>query len=154
MSYADTVRSVLSRFGLEDRLMEFEVSTATVEQAAEAIGCPSGSIAKTLSFMAGERPVLVVAAGDRRVDNRKFKDTFQQKAKMMTAEELERCTGLQFGGVCPFGLPGGVELYLDESLRSWDTVYPAAGTANSAVRLTLEELERVTAPRGWVDLCK
>ncbi len=153
-AYIDTVRAVLAGFGLADRVMTFDCSTATVELAAAAIGCAPGSIAKTLSFMAGERPVFVVAAGDRRVDNRKFKDTFQAKAKMMSAEELERLTGLRFGGVCPFGLPDTVEIYLDGSLRAWETVYPAAGSENSAVRLSLSELEKAVPSRGWVDVCK
>ena len=154
MSAIERVREALRPFGLEERVIEFAVSTATVELAAAALGCEPGRIAKTLSFMAGERPVLVVAAGDRRVDNRKFKDRFAAKAKMMTADELFALTGLRFGGVCPFGLPDTVELYLDESLKAWDPVYPAAGTENSAVRLSLAELEQTAAPRGWVDVCK
>lgn len=154
MSAIERVREVLRPFGLEERVIEFEVSTATVELAAEALGCEPGRIAKTLSFMTGERPVLVVAAGDCRVDNRKFKDRFAAKAKMMTAGELFGLTGLRFGGVCPFGLPDTVELYLDESLKAWDPVYPAAGTENSAVRLSLAELEQTARPRGWVDVCR
>ncbi|MBR6028819.1 MAG: YbaK/EbsC family protein [Clostridia bacterium] len=154
MSPIERVRESLRGYGAEDRLMEFDVSTATVELAAEAVGCEPGRIAKTLSFMAGAEPVFVVAAGDRRIDNRKFKDRFAAKAKMMTAEELDRLTGLHFGGVCPFGLPDTVHLYLDESLRDWDVIYPAGGTESSAVRVTPEELERFTGARGWVDVCK
>ncbi len=154
MASTARVREYLRRFGAEDRVIEFEVSSATVSLAAEALGCEEGRIAKTLSFMAGEQPVLIVAAGDRRVDNGKFKRTFGAKGRMMTAEQLEAFTGLHFGGVCPFDIPADVGVYLDESLRKWDVVYPAAGTENSAVRLTVEELERYCLARGWVDVCK
>lgn len=148
------VRDWLARFQAEDRVIEFTVSSATVALAAQALGCEEGRIAKTLSFMAGDQPLFVVAAGDRRVDNRKFKDRFHAKAKMMTAEQLESLTGLHFGGVCPFGIPDTVQIWLDESLRAWDVVYPAAGTESSAVRLTLPELERFSGALGWVDVCK
>lgn len=148
------VREALSAFGAEDRVIEFEVSSATVALAAQALGCEEGRIAKTLSFMAGDEPVFVVAAGDRRIDNRKYKERFGAKAKMMTAEQLEGFTGLHFGGVCPFGLPDTVPVYLDESLRAWDIVYPAAGTERSAVRVTPEELETFSRARGWVDVTK
>ncbi len=154
MSGADRVRAYLAQFELQDRVIEFDVSSATVELAANALGCEPGRIAKTLSFMAGDRPLFIVAAGDRRVDNAKFKARFEAKAKMMTAEQLSSLTGLHFGGVCPFALPETVPVYLDESLRAWDTVYPAAGTENSAVRLTLSELELSAHPVGWVDVCK
>lgn len=154
MSPIEHVREVLRPFGADSRILEFDVSSATVELAAKALSCEPGRIAKTLSFMAGDEPVLIVAAGDQRIDNRKFKQRFHVKAKMMTAEELERLTGLHFGGVCPFGLPDTVSLYLDESLRAWDTVYPACGTDNSAIRVTLEELERFSGARGWVDVTK
>ncbi len=154
MSDTSSVRQWLAQFGAEDRVIEFTVSSATVALAAEALGCEPGRIAKTLSFMVGEQPVFVVAAGDRRIDNGKFKQRFAAKAKMMSAEELERFTGLHFGGVCPFALPACVQVYLDESLRAWDTVYPAAGTENSAVRVRQEELERFIRSSGWVDVCK
>ena len=111
-------------------------------------------IAKTLSFMAGEKPLLIVMAGDTRIDNHKYKERFGCKAKMMTAEELARFTDLQFGGVCPFGIPETVEIWLDESLRRFDTVYPACGTSNSAIEVTPAELERFSAARGWVDVGK
>ena len=149
------VREYLTQFGAQDRILEFDVSSATVELAAQALHCEPCRIAKTLSFMAGEQPVLIVAAGDCRIDNRRYKDCFGVKAKMMTAEELERFTGLQFGGVCPFGIPEGVDIYLDESLRRFDVVFPAAGTAASAVRLTVPELERAVQNfAGWVDIAK
>ena len=153
---ADTqhVREALRAFGAEDRVIEFSVSSATVALAAQALGCEEGRIAKTLSFMAEDRPIFVVAAGDQRIDNRKYRDCFGTKAKMMTAEQLESLTGLHFGGVCPFGIPEAVSIYLDESLRQWDIVYPAAGTESSAVRVTPEELERFSGAKGWVDVTK
>lgn len=154
MSPIEHVREALRPFGADGRILEFDVSSATVELAAKALSCEPGRIAKTLSFMAGDEPVLIVAAGDQRIDNRKFKQRFHVKAKMMTAEELESLTGLHFGGVCPFGLPDTVSLYLDESLRAWDAVYPACGTDNSAIRVTLEELERFSGAKGWVDVTK
>ena len=154
MDTTQRVRDYLAQFQADDRVIEFSVSSATVALAARALGCEEGRIAKTLSFMAGDQPIFVVAAGDQRVDNRKFKDCFHAKAKMMTAEQLETLTGLHFGGVCPFGIPGTVQIWLDNSLRAWDVVYPAAGTESSAVRLTLPELERYSGALGWVDVCK
>ncbi len=134
--------------------MEFEVSSATVALAADALGAEPCRIAKTLSFMAGETPLLIVMAGDTRVDNAKYKQRFGAKAKMMTAEQLDALTGLHFGGVCPFGIPDTVQIWLDESLRRFETVYPAAGSDNSAVEVNLEELERFSGARGWVDVAK
>ena len=148
------VRAYLTQFGAQDRILEFDVSSATVELAAQALHCEPCRIAKTLSFMVGEQPVLIVAAGDCRIDNRRYKDTFGVKAKMMTAEELERFTGLHFGGVCPFGIPAGVDVYLDESLKRFDTVYPACGSSNSAIEVTLPELERFSGFKGWVHVGK
>lgn len=150
----DHVRTCLTPFGVADRIQELPVSTATVALAAEALGCETGRIAKTLSFMANGIPVFLVASGDCRIDNRKYKQRFGCKAKMMTAEELESLTGLHFGGVCPFGLPDAAEVYLDESLKAYGYVYPACGTANSAIRLTLDELEKCSCARGWVDVGK
>lgn len=154
MTSIEHVREYLKQFGAEERVLEFDVSSATVELAAQALGCESGRIAKTLSFMAGEQPVFIVAAGDCRIDNRKYKQQFGCKARMMTAEELESLTGLHFGGVCPFGLPEAVAVYLDVSLRAYDHVYPACGSSNSAIRVTCEELERFSRCRGWVDVGK
>ena len=148
------VREYLTQFGAQDRILEFDVSSATVELAAQALHCEPCRIAKTLSFMAGDQPVLIVAAGVCRIDNRRYKDCFGTKAKMMTAEELERFTGLQFGGVCPFGIPAGVDVYLDESLKRFDTVYPACGSSNSAIEVTLPELERFSGFKGWVNVGK
>lgn len=150
----EEVRQYLAQFGAQARVMEFPVSSATVELAAQALHCEPCRIAKTLSFMAGERALLIVMAGDARVDNGKFKAQFGCKAKMMTAEELERLTGLHFGGVCPFGVPDNVEIWLDESLRRFDVVYPACGSSNSAIPLTPEELARFSRARGWVSLAK
>ena len=148
------VRDYLKQFGADSRVMEFEVSSATVELAAQALNCEPCRIAKTLSFMVGEQPILVVAAGDCRIDNRKFKEAFAAMAKMMTAEELDRFTGLQFGGVCPFGIPENVTIYLDESLRRFETVYPACGSSNSAIELTLPELEQFSHAKAWVNVGK
>ena len=154
MSSTQHVRKYLRAFGAEDRVQEFDVSSATVELAARALGCEPGRIAKTLSFMAGDQPVFIVAAGDIRIDNRKFKDFFGVKAKMMTAEQLGTLSGLHFGGVCPFGLPEIIQVYLDESLKAYDIVYPAAGTENSAVRVTPEELFVFSHAIGWIDVGK
>lgn len=148
------VKTYLKQFGAEERVMEFDVSSATVELAAAAIGCEGARIAKTLSYMVKEQPVLIVAAGDSRIDNRRFKDQFACKAKMMTAEEIDLHTGLHFGGVCPFGIPEQVDIYLDESLRRFETVYPACGSSNSAIEVTLPELERFSGAKGWIHVTK
>ena len=150
----EKVRAYLEERQLAGRIQEFDVSSATVELAAQALGCPPAHIAKTLSFMADGQPLLIVAAGDARVDNAKYKAQFHQKAKMMSAEELERFTGLHFGGVCPFAMPAPVQVWLDVSLRRFAEVYPACGSANSAVRLSIPELEELSKPMGWVDVCK
>ena len=134
--------------------MEFPVSSATVELAAQALNCEGARIAKTLSFMAGDIPLLIVMAGDMRVDNPKFKKQFGVKARMMTAEQLESLTGLHFGGVCPFGIPQNVEIWLDTSLKRFETVYPACGSSNSAIEVTPEELERFSGAKGWIDIGK
>lgn len=150
----EAVRAYLKQFGAEDRVREFDVSSATVALAAQALGCEPGRIAKTLSFMVGDRPILIVAAGDCRIDNHKYKQCFGVKAKMMTAEEIDRFTGLHFGGVCPFGIPDRVDIYLDESLKAYDIVYPAAGSDNSAVKVTPAELERFSRAKAWIDVGK
>ena len=136
-----------------DRLREFEVASATVELAAAALGCEGARIAKTLSFKLSDGVVLIVAAGDAKVDNHKFKEKFHQKAKMLTAEEAVELVGHAVGGVCPFGVNDGVRVYLDESLRRFDIVYPACGSSNSAVKLTPEELCAASGGE-WADLCK
>lgn len=148
------VREYLAAYGAADRITEFDVSSATVELAAKALGCAESRIAKTLSFMLGDRVVLVVAAGDVKVDNRKYKDFFGGKAKMLAREDAERLTGHAVGGVCPFAVNDGVEVWLDESLKRFDTVFPACGSASSAIELTLDELEKFSRAKGWTDVCK
>ena len=150
----DQIKAYLTECGLGDRVREFDVSSATVELAAQALGCEPCRIAKTMSFLVNEQPVLVVLAGDARVDNAKFKAIFHQKAKMLSHEQVSELTGFPVGGVCPFLAPENARVYLDESLKRFDIVYPAAGTRNSAVRLTVEELERAAHPAGWVDVGK
>lgn len=150
----ERVREYFAREGIADRIMEFDTSSATVELAAKAVGCEPARIAKTLSFHVGDRVVLVVAAGDARIDNPKFKAQFHTKAKMLSAAEAEPLIGHAVGGVCPFAVNDGCDVYLDESLRRFDAVYPACGSANSAIRLTLDELERYAHPLAWVDVCK
>lgn len=150
----ERVRSYLKQFGLEQRVQEFDVSSATVELAAQALGCEGKRIAKSLSFHGPEGPLLVVCAGDARVDNPKYKARFGTKAKMLKGAEPEQLIGHAVGGVCPFAVKEGVQVYLDESLRRFETVYPACGSSNSAIELTPEELERASAAAGWVDVCK
>ncbi len=144
----------LKEKGMEDRVQTFEVSSATVELAAKAVGCEPERIAKTLSFLVNEKAVLIVAAGDAKVDNRKYKEAFHTKAKMLTPEQVTELVGHQVGGVCPFGVKEGTEVYLDESLKRFPVVYPACGSANSAVKLTVPELESCSGYLSWVDVCK
>lgn len=148
----ERARAHLERFGLADRIREFTVSSATVALAAEALGTEPRRIAKTLSFSQGERTVLIVAAGDAKVDNRKYKDRFATKAKMLAFDDVEERIGHAVGGVCPFGVKDGVEVYLDNSLKRFTTVFPAAGTAASAIELTIPELEAASMSLGWVDV--
>lgn len=148
------VREYLKKFGLENKIMEFDVSSATVEKAAIALNCKEQEIAKTLSFIVDDRPILIVTAGDSKVDNSKFKAEFHVKAKMIPFDDVERLVGHAVGGVCPFGVNENVEVFLDKSLKRFDTVYPAGGSSNSAIKLTLEELERASNCKEWVDVCK
>ncbi len=150
----ETVKEYLSQWGREKDVLEFPVSSATVELAAQALHTAPGQIAKTLSFARGEGCLLVVAAGDARIDNAKFKAALGTKAKMLTPDQVLAMTGHAVGGVCPFALPEDVPVYLDESLREKGVVYPACGSSNSAIRLTLEELAAYSRSRGWVDVCK
>ena len=150
----DKVREYFAQWNMQDQILEFEVSSATVELAAQALHCEGCRIAKTLSFLVGEESVLVVAAGDARVDNHKFKETFGVKAKMIPADEVELRVGHAIGGVCPFGINAGVRVFLDESLRRFETVYPACGSSNSAICLSIPELEKYAAAESWVDVCK
>lgn len=150
----ERARAALEQCGLADRIIEFDVSSATVALAAQALGCEEARIAKTLSFTHGDGAILVVAAGDARIDNGKFKARFGMKAHMLAHDDVERLVGYAVGGVCPFGVNAGVPVYLDESLRRFDVVYPAAGTAASAVRLSVDELWRASGAEDWVDVCK
>jgi prolyl-tRNA editing enzyme YbaK/EbsC (Cys-tRNA(Pro) deacylase) len=147
-------RAYFRALGIEERVLEFDVSSATVELAAKALGVEGARIAKTLSFKAPDGCLLVLAAGDARIDNHKFKDTFHVKAKMLTADEVLELVGHPVGGVCPFGCNEGVPVYLDESLKRFQTVFPAVGSANSAIELNLDELYRYSKALGWVDVCK
>lgn len=140
--------------GFLDHVIRLEASTATVADAASALGVEPGMIAKTMSFLQDDQPVLILTEGTARVENRKYKDTFHIKAKMIPFEEVEQWIGHAPGGVCPFGINDGVKVYLDESLRRFETVYPAAGDAHSAVKLTIPELEEVAGAVGWVDVCR
>ena len=150
----DKVREYFKKYGMENRIREFDVSSATVELAAKALDCEPSRIAKTLSFMVDSSPILIVAAGDVKVDNQKFKAQFNQKAKMLSAEEVEKMVGHSVGGVCPFGINDGVTVYLDESLKRFNTVFPACGSSNSAIELTIEELEKYSGFDCWIDVCK
>ena len=150
----DRARAHLAKYGLEGRIQEFEVSSATVELAAQAIGCEPSHIAKSLSFMVWETPILVVAAGDAKVDNPKYKAQFATKAKMLTPDQVVELIGHAVGGVCPFGIEDGVKVYLDESLKRFEAVFPACGSSNSAIRLTIAELEQCSEYDAWVDVCK
>ena len=147
-------REHLRKYGAENRVLEFEVSSATVELAAKALNTEGKRIAKTLSFLLNDGAILVVAAGDAKVDNKKFKQTFSQKAKMLTFEQVDEMIGHSVGGVCPFGINEGVKVYLDESLKRFETVFPAVGSSNSAIELNMEELEKFSECDGWVDVCK
>ncbi|MBQ7874990.1 MAG: YbaK/EbsC family protein [Oscillospiraceae bacterium] len=150
----EKVREYFKAFGMEERILEFGVSSATVELAAAALGCEGKRIAKTLSFMVEEKPILIVAAGDARIDNPKYKARFRTKAKMLSFEDAEKLIGHAVGGVCPFAVNEGVTVYLDESLRRFETVFPACGSSNSAIELTIPELEKYSGFSEWIDVCK
>lgn len=150
----ERVKAYFAGLGLADRVLEFEVSSATVALAAQALGCEEGRIAKTLSFHVGEKVVLIVTAGDVKIDNAKYKAAFGTKARMLAFEEAEPLIGHAVGGVCPFAVNDGVEVWLDESLKRFDTVFPACGSSNSAIELTLRELERYSGCLGWLNVTK
>jgi prolyl-tRNA editing enzyme YbaK/EbsC (Cys-tRNA(Pro) deacylase) len=147
-------KAYLKQFGVEDRVRELPVSSATVELAAQALGVEGARIAKTLSFKSGESCILVVTAGDARIDNHKFKEKFHMKASMPSADEVLEKVGHPVGGVCPFGINEGVKVYIDESVKRFATVFPAVGSGNSAVELTPDELFRFSRADEWVDVCK
>ena len=150
----EKVKAYFSAFGMADRIREFDVSSATVELAAQALGCEPCRIAKTLSFLVEGEPILIVAAGDAKIDNPRYKAQFGTKAKMLTPEEAETMVGHAVGGVCPFGVNEDVKVYLDESLKRFSTVFPACGSSNSAIELTIAELEKVSGFLSWVNVCK
>ena len=150
----EKAKAYLDGFGLTDRIIETEHSSATVAEAAEAIGCEEAMICKTLSFLQDEKPVLILADGIARIDNRKYKDRFGCKAKMIPADLVGPLVGHEIGGVCPFGANEGVTVYLDESLRKHEIVYPAVGNDHSGVKLTIPELEQCSGYTEWVDVCK
>ena len=150
----EKVRAYFAQYHMEDRIREFDVSSATVDLAAKALGVDGCRIAKTLSFLLGERCILIVAAGDARIDNSKYKKTFGGKAKMLPHDQVPEYIGHAVGGVCPFAVRDGVSVYLDESLCRFETVFPAAGSSNSAIELTIPELEQYARSSGWVDVCK
>ena len=150
----ERVRQYFEPFDMADRIREFPVSSATVELAAAALGCEGCRIAKTLSFSVDGAAVLIVAAGDARVDNGKFKAFFHTKARMLSPQEAADLVGHAVGGVCPFGVNEGVTTYLDVSLRRFETVFPACGSSNSAIELTLPELEKYSQAKAWIDVCK
>lgn len=150
----EKVRAYFKEKGIEDRIREFDVSSATVELAAAALHCAPERIAKSLSFMLEGHGILVVAAGDAKIDNAKYKARFGKKAKMLSPEEAETLVGHAVGGVCPFAVNEGVAIYLDESLKRFETVFPACGSSNSAIELTIPELEEYSGYDGWVDVCK
>ena len=150
----EKVKEYFRKYGMEDRIQEFQVSSATVALAAQALNCEHGRIAKTLSFMVNEKPILIVAAGDVKIDNPKYKAQFGTKAKMLSPQQVEELIGHAVGGVCPFAVNENVSIYLDESLKRFETVFPACGSSNSAIELTIDELEKYSLYTDWVDVCK
>jgi prolyl-tRNA editing enzyme YbaK/EbsC (Cys-tRNA(Pro) deacylase) len=150
----EDVKIYFEKYGLKDRIREFAVSSATVELAAAALNCKPERIAKTLSFIVGGQVILIVTAGDSRIDNAKYKAQYKAKAKMLASDETENLVGHAAGGVCPFAVKEGVIVYLDESLKRFETVFPACGSGNSAIELTIEELEKYSHYSSWVDVCK
>lgn len=150
----ERAREYLKQFGIEDRMQELPVSSATVALAAAALGCAPQRIAKTLSFLVNDAAILIVAAGDVKIDNSKYKKYFGTKAKMLSPEQVTELIGHAVGGVCPFGVKEGVKVYLDESLKRFETVFPACGSGNSAIEMTIPELEKYSGCECWVDVCK
>ena len=150
----EKVKNYFKDFGLEDRIREFDTSSATVELAAAALNCQPERIAKSLSFIVKDKPVIIVTAGDVKIDNKKFKNIFETKARMIDKDRVEDLIGHEVGGVCPFAVKGGVEVYLDQSLKRFDTVFPACGSSNSAIELRLDELEKYSKYKEWIDVTK
>ncbi|MEE1321239.1 MAG: YbaK/EbsC family protein [Acutalibacteraceae bacterium] len=150
----EKVREYMKDFGYEKKILEFSVSSATVELAAKALNTEGARIAKTLSFLLDSGAILIVAAGDARIDNKKYKGLVHQKAKMLSPEQVDELIGHSIGGVCPFAVNDGVTVYLDESLKRFETVFPACGSSNSAIELTIPELEKLSGYKQWVDISK
>lgn len=150
----ERVREYFKRFNIENKIQEFDISSATVELAAKALNCDEARIAKSMSFMVVDNPIIIVTAGDVKIDNSKYKAYFHTKAKMLRFEEVEQYIGHQVGGVCPFAVNEGVVIYLDESLKRFETVFPACGSSNSAIELTIPDLEIYSGYKEWIDVCK
>lgn len=150
----EKAREYLKQWNLDQQIQEFTLSSATVELAAQAVGCEPCRIAKTLSFLVEENGILIVTAGDAKIDNGKYKAQFGTKAKMLAPEQVSALIGHEIGGVCPFGVKAGVRVYLDTSLKRFDTVFPAAGSNNSAIELAISELESCSGYKEWIDVCK
>lgn len=150
----DKVKQYFNSLGIDNRIQEFDVSSATVELAAKALNCEPNHIAKSLTFMINETPVLIVVAGNMKIDNAKFKNEFHTKAKMLKPNEVEQLIGHQVGGVCPFAINENVQVYLDISLKEYQYVYPACGSSNSAIKLTVDELAKYSKFKRWIDVCK
>lgn len=148
----NSVKNYFKQYNMDTHIVEFPVSSATVELAAQAIGCKEQEIAKTMSFHVEDEVIVIVMAGNARIDNKKYKSFFHKKAKMLHGEEVESLTGHPIGGVCPFGLKEGIKVYLDESLERFDHVYPACGSPNSAIKLTIPELEKYAHQESWIDV--
>ena len=150
----ENARAHLAKYGKDKDIIEFSTSSATVKEAAADLNTEEGRIAKTMSFMLSDGPIVILAAGDGKIDNRKFKDRFHEKAKMISPDDVENMIGHPIGGVCPFGVKENVRVYLDESLKRFDYVYPAAGSRNSAIKLTIPELEKTSEYKEWIDVTK
>ena len=150
----EKVKEYLKQYKLEDKILEFDSSSATVKEASIALNCKEGEIAKTLSFLVEDKPILILMAGDARIDNSKFKQEFHEKAKMVPFDEVEEKIGHAPGGVCPFGIKENIPVYLDNSLKKYDTIYPACGSSNSAIALTIKQLEETSKYQKWIDIGK
>ena len=150
----DKVKNYFADYGVEDKVVVLQESSATVAEAAKAIGCIEAEIAKTLSFNVDNEAILIVLAGDTKIENNKYRECFNTKAKMLEHDEVEPLIGHPIGGVCPFAVKDNVKIYLDESLKRFETVYPASGSSNSAIELTIEELEKYSNYKEWIDVCK
>lgn len=150
----EKVKNYFKKFGLENRIIEFDTSSATVELAAAALHCQPERIAKSLSFLLKEKAIIIVTAGDVKIDNKKFKEIFETKAKMIEKDRVEELIGHKVGGVCPFAMKEDVDVYLDESLKRFETVFPACGSSNSAIEVTIAELEKYSNYKSWVDVAK